>query len=169
MRCFTPRRFCGRCCVRGEDTAPEPKKAVLADGAKWIRTFSSALGRQQFVVSSEFGRSTGARSSQQLPASANRSSCRAGSGAPSLTARIRRRHTKVALSAVRARRGTEGSNPFPSSGESRKLSPCSAGARPYRGLRLCAERRDGWGQAPARSVRGSGLVVFNTGVWLATC
>ena len=85
MRCFTPRRFCGRCCVRGEDTAPEPKKAVLADGAKWIRTFSSALGRQQFVVSSEFGRSTGARSSQQLPASANRSSCRAGSGAPSLT------------------------------------------------------------------------------------
>jgi len=113
VRCLTPRRFCGRCCVRGEDTAPEPKKAVLADGAKWIRTFSSALGRQQFVVSSEFGRSTGARSSEQLPASANRPSCRAGSGAPSLSARIRRRHTKIALSAVRARRGTEGSNPFP--------------------------------------------------------
>jgi hypothetical protein len=80
--------------------------------------FSSALDRQQFVVSSEFGRFTGARSSEQLPALANRSSCRAGSGAPSLTAPIRRRHTKVALSAVRARRGTEGSNPFPSSGES---------------------------------------------------
>jgi len=31
-----------------------------------------------------------------------------------LTARIRWRHTKVALSAVRAHRGTEGSNPFPS-------------------------------------------------------
>src|SRR6516162_5723745 len=55
----------------------------------------------------------GARSSEQLPASANRSSCRAGSEAPSLTARIRRRHTKVALSALRARGGTEGSNPFP--------------------------------------------------------
>ena len=40
------------------------------------------------------------------------------SGAPPLTARIRRRHTKVALSAVQAHRGTKGSNPFPSSGES---------------------------------------------------
>ena len=138
MRCFTPRRFCGRCCVRGEDTAPEPKKAVLADGAKWIRTFSSALGRQQFVVSSEFGRSTGARSSQQLPASANRSSCRAGSGAPSLTARIRRRHTKVALSAVRAHRGTEGSNPFPSSGESVSHTDQAAAGREPRLSRGCA-------------------------------
>jgi hypothetical protein len=88
----------------------------LAAGAEWIPQFRA--NRQQFVVSSEFGRSTGARSSEQLPASANRPSCRAGSGAPSLTARIRRRHTKIALSAVRARRGTEGSNPFPSSGES---------------------------------------------------
>ena len=64
-------------------------------GAEWIRTFGSALDRQQFVVLSGFGRSTGARSSDQLPASANRSSCRARSGAPSPTARIRRRHTKV--------------------------------------------------------------------------
>ena len=66
------------------------------------------------MVSSELGRSTGARSSEQLPASANRSSCRAGSGSPPLTARIRRRHTKVALSAVQAHRGTEGSDRFPS-------------------------------------------------------
>jgi len=42
----------------------------LSAGAEWIRTFSSALDRQQFVVSSEFGRSTGARSSEKLPASA---------------------------------------------------------------------------------------------------
>jgi len=38
-------------------------------------------------------------------------------GAP-LTARIRRRHTTATLSAVRAHRGTEGSNPFPSREES---------------------------------------------------
>jgi hypothetical protein len=37
---------------------------------------------------------------------------------PSLTAQIKGRHTTAALSAVRAHRGTEGSNPFPSSGES---------------------------------------------------
>jgi hypothetical protein len=37
---------------------------------------------------------------------------------PSLTVRIRRRHTTAALSAVQAHRGTEGSNPFPSTGES---------------------------------------------------
>ena len=37
---------------------------------------------------------------------------------PSLTVRIRRRHTTAALSAVQAHRGTESSNPFPSSGES---------------------------------------------------
>ena len=35
-----------------------------------------------------------------------------------LTARIRRRHTTAALSAVQAHRGTDGSNPFPSSEES---------------------------------------------------
>jgi hypothetical protein len=81
------------------------------------------------VVSSEFGRSTGARSFEQLPASADRPSCRARSGAPSLTARIRRRHTKVALSAVLARRGTEGSNPFPSSGESANHRFLSGGAK----------------------------------------
>jgi predicted metal-binding membrane protein len=40
-----------------------------------------------------------------------------------LTARIRRRQTTAALSAVRAHRGTEGSNLFPSSGESNKLGP----------------------------------------------
>jgi len=66
----------------------------LTAGGSWIRTFSSALDRHQFVVSFEFGRSTDAPSSEQLPASANRSSCRAGSGAPPLTARIGRRHTK---------------------------------------------------------------------------
>ena len=37
---------------------------------------------------------------------------------PPLTARIRQRHITTTLSAVRAHRGTEGSNPFPSSGES---------------------------------------------------
>ena len=37
---------------------------------------------------------------------------------PPLTARIRRRHTTAALSAVQAHRGTDGSNPFPSSKES---------------------------------------------------
>jgi len=37
---------------------------------------------------------------------------------PPLTARIGRRHTTAALSAVQAHRGTEGSNPFPSSEES---------------------------------------------------
>ena len=37
---------------------------------------------------------------------------------PSLTARIRQRHTIAALSTVQAHRGTDGSNPFPSSGES---------------------------------------------------
>ena len=68
-----------------------------------------------------WGRSTGARSSEQLPASANRSSYRTGSGAPPLAARIRRCHTKVALSAVRAHRGSKGSNPSPSSGESCEL------------------------------------------------
>ena len=71
---------------------------------------------------------TGARSSKQLPASANRSSFGRRSGAPPLTAWIRRRHTKVALSAVRAHRGTEGSNPFPSSGESRKLQLIGEGS-----------------------------------------
>jgi hypothetical protein len=38
---------------------------------------------------------------------------------PPLTARIRQRHITTTLSAVRAHRGTEGSNPFPSSKESR--------------------------------------------------
>jgi hypothetical protein len=37
---------------------------------------------------------------------------------PPLTARIRRRHTTAALSAVQAHRGTDSSNPFPSTGES---------------------------------------------------
>ena len=85
-----------------------PARHGLSAGAEWIRTFSSALDRQQFVVSSEFG--------ADRPAHGHRSSCRPRrtdrvvgrlSGAPPLTARIRRRHTKVALSAVRAHRGTE--------------------------------------------------------------
>src|SRR6516165_10601863 len=58
-----------------------PERDGLSAGAGWIRTFSSAVDWQQFVVSSELGRSTGARSSEQLPASANRSSYRTGSGA----------------------------------------------------------------------------------------
>ena len=37
---------------------------------------------------------------------------------PPLTARIKRRHTMAALSAVQAHRGSEGSNPSPSSAES---------------------------------------------------
>ena len=81
----------------------------------------------------------GARSSEQLPASANRSSCRAGSEAPSLTARIRRRHTKVALSALRARGGTEGSNPFPP--ESPRLTQTRPLQVENRGFRAaCAAR-----------------------------
>src|SRR6516162_1512325 len=91
--------------------------ASLSAGADLIRTFSSTLDGQQFVVSSEFGQSTGARSSEPLQASAKRSSRRAGSGAPSLTVRIRRRHATVALSAVQAHRGTRSSNPLPSSRE----------------------------------------------------
>jgi hypothetical protein len=51
---------------------------------------------------------------------------------PALTARIRRRHAKIALSAVRARRGTEGSNPFPSSGESANHRFLSGGHSPIK-------------------------------------
>src|SRR6516165_954368 len=40
---------------------------------------------------------------------------------PPLTARIRRRHTMAALSAVQAHRGTDGSNPLSSSEESCEL------------------------------------------------
>jgi hypothetical protein len=69
-------------------------------------------------VRPSWGRSTG---------TAHLSSCRSRhtnrvvgrrSEEPLLTARIRRRHTTAALSVVRAHRGTDGSNPFPSSGES---------------------------------------------------
>jgi alkylation response protein AidB-like acyl-CoA dehydrogenase len=45
---------------------------------------------------------------------------------PPLTARIRRRPTTAALSAVQAHRGTEGSNPFPASGESAHLAKACA-------------------------------------------
>jgi hypothetical protein len=48
---------------------------------------------------------------------------------PPLTARIRRCHTTVTLSAVRAHRGTEISNPFPSSGESANHRFLSDGAK----------------------------------------
>ena len=44
---------------------------------------------------------------------------------PPLTARIRRRHTTAALSAVQAHRGTDGSNPFPSSRESDEIGGCA--------------------------------------------
>jgi hypothetical protein len=40
-------------------------RSRLAGGAEWIRTSSSALDRHQFEVSSEFGRSTGTRSSER--------------------------------------------------------------------------------------------------------
>jgi hypothetical protein len=53
----------------------------------------------------------------QLPASAHRSSCRRRSEEPPRTVPIRGRHTTAALSPVQAHRGTEGSNPFPSSAE----------------------------------------------------
>ena len=101
----------------------------LTTGAEWIRTFSSALDRQQFVVSSELGpiyRRTVIQSSCR-PRQTDRVVWRR-SGAPSLTTRITRRHTKVALSVVRARRGTESSNPFPSSGESANFWFLSGGA-----------------------------------------
>jgi hypothetical protein len=70
------------------------------------------------VGSSELGRSTGAPVIRAV----------AGLGIPielsgtvrgaATHARIRWRHTTAALSAVQARRGTEGSNPFPSSSQS---------------------------------------------------
>ena len=74
---------------------PPTVRRRLTAGAERIRTFSSALDRPQFLVSSEFGRSTGARSS---------STCR-----PRRTDRVvgrgpERRHTKVVLSAVQASR-----------------------------------------------------------------
>ena len=72
---------------------------------------------QQFVASSELGPIHRRMVIRTVWRPRRRSSCRAGSGAP-LTARIRRRHTKVALAAVRAHRGSKGSNPFPSSSES---------------------------------------------------
>src|SRR6516162_686684 len=68
-----------------------------------------------------------------VAASAHRSSCRRRSEEPPRTVRIRGRHTTAALSAVQAHRGTEGSNPLPSSGESanfRSLSG-SVGDQPY--------------------------------------
>jgi hypothetical protein len=92
--------------------------ALLAAGAEWIRTFSSALDRQRFVGSSELGpiyRRTG-----------HPNSCRPRRAVRVVGRRSRSRHsppgsggvTTAALSAVRAHRGTEVSNPFPSSGES---------------------------------------------------
>ena len=72
-------------------TCLEPRKIAFSSGSKVI-IFRNWWGRPvmgvpraiarlaQFVVSSELGRSTCARSSEQLSASANRSSCRAGSG-----------------------------------------------------------------------------------------
>jgi len=86
---------------------------------EWIRTFSSALDGRRFHGFVRIGSDLPARRScEQLPASAYRSRVGRRSEEPPLTARIRRRHTTAALSAVQARRGTEGSNPFPSSGES---------------------------------------------------
>jgi hypothetical protein len=50
----------------------------LAPGAKWIRTFSSALEAAVSWVRPSWGRSTGAPVIEQLlPASAYRSNCRA--------------------------------------------------------------------------------------------
>jgi hypothetical protein len=60
--------------------------------------------------------------------------------------RIRRSHATAALSAVRAHRGTEGSNPFPSSGESDELPPSALRHRrsrsSLRGGRACASGHD---------------------------
>jgi len=69
---------------------------------------------RRFVVSSEFGRSSGARSSDHLPASANRSSW-SGEVRSAVTHRPDQAASHQGLSAVRAHRGTEGSNPFPPS------------------------------------------------------
>jgi len=72
-----------------------------------------------FVGSSELGpiyRRTG-HSSSYRPRHTDRLVGRPSEESP-LTARIRRLQTAAALSAVRAHRGTEGSNSFPSSGES---------------------------------------------------
>jgi len=61
---------------------------------------------------------SGHRSSKPSPGLGEPIELSGGSPEPPLTARIRRRHTTATLSAVRAHRGTEGSNPFPSREES---------------------------------------------------
>ena len=96
-------------------TCEGPKVCGLTTGAEWIRTVSSAVDWQQFVVSSELGpiyRRTVVRAVAGLGEPIELSD---GVRAPPLTALIRRRHTKVALSAVRAHRGSKGSNSSPSS------------------------------------------------------
>jgi hypothetical protein len=66
---------------RSDDAAPPPRTrwfARLSAGWEWIRTFSSALGRQRFRGLVGVGADLPAhRLSEQLPVSAHQSSCRA--------------------------------------------------------------------------------------------
>ena len=90
----------------------------LFAGGRWIRTSRSAVDWQKFVVSSELGPIYRCTVIRAVAGLGEHRVVGRGPGAPPLTARIRRRHTKVALSAVRAHRGSKGSNPFPSRSES---------------------------------------------------
>src|SRR6516162_5153339 len=114
----------GRC----GSAAEEPMVRGLTAGAEWIRTFSSALDRQRFRGSSELG-PIYLRIGHPSPRRHRRTDRVVGrqSEEPPLTARMRRHHTTATLSAVRAHRGTEGSNPLPSTGESGELPITSEG------------------------------------------
>ena len=82
----------------------EAEFAGFAGGAEWIRTFSSALDRRRFRGSSRLGpiyRRTGHPRSCR-PRQTDRVVERRPEEPP-LTARVRRRHTMAALSAVRGR------------------------------------------------------------------
>ena len=104
-------------------TKPKRQMPLLRGGTDGLLThrWSGMDSNVQFrAINSSWlrlswGRSTGARSSEQFGDLGEPIDLSGGSGAAPLTARIRRRHTKVALSAVQAHRGSKGSNPFPSS------------------------------------------------------
>src|SRR6516225_8904429 len=76
VRVVTMRLRIGTCCMDAQE--PRAVRSRLATGAKWIRIFSSALDRRRFCGFVRVGTDLPAhRSSEQLPASAYRSSCRA--------------------------------------------------------------------------------------------
>ena len=85
------------------------KRTRLRAGGRWIRTSRSAVDWQKFVVSSELGPIYRCTVIRAVAGLGEHRVVGRGPGAPPLTARIRRRHTKVALSAVRAHRGSKGS------------------------------------------------------------